>query len=88
MLLLPIGKFRKSVPSNLSARPNSGGSLATSMDVQTTTWAVSRIFSITTLSPRIVGSLPRRPGANFALLRKEIELLTCEPTGVGLDVPA
>jgi hypothetical protein len=29
-----------------------------------------------------------RPGANFALLRKEIELLTREPTGVGLDVPA
>ena len=28
------------------------------------------------------------PGANFALLRKEIELLTREPTGVGLDVPA
>jgi hypothetical protein len=28
------------------------------------------------------------PGVNFALLRKEIELLTREPTGVGLDVPA
>jgi hypothetical protein len=28
------------------------------------------------------------PGASFALLRKEIELLTREPTGVGLDVPA
>lgn len=28
------------------------------------------------------------PGPNFALLRKEIALLTREPTGVGLDVPA
>lgn len=27
-------------------------------------------------------------GPNFALLRKEIALLTREPTGVGLDVPA
>ncbi len=29
-----------------------------------------------------------QPGPNFALLRKEIALLTREPTGVGLDVPA
>lgn len=29
-----------------------------------------------------------QPGTNFALLRKEIALLTREPTGVGLDVPA
>ncbi len=29
-----------------------------------------------------------QPGPSFALLRKEIALLTREPTGVGLDVPA
>ncbi len=29
-----------------------------------------------------------QPGTNFALLRNEIALLTREPTGVGLDVPA
>jgi len=40
------------------------------------------------VQPSVEEARHGQPGTNFALLRKEIALLTREPTGVGLDVPA